>query len=46
MRKKHWKKKTRRRYEKVRRPVKRWGFPDLEALYGDLCLPAASVRGR
>lgn len=35
MRKRHWKKKSRRRFEKVRRPVKKWGFPDLSILCGD-----------
>lgn len=33
MRKRHWKKKSRRRFEKVRRPRKKWEGLDLPVLY-------------
>lgn len=48
MRKRHWKKKSRRRFEKVRRPVKKWSFPDLPVLCGDssTCVYDTLVRGR
>lgn len=48
MRKRQWKKKSRRRFVKVRRTAKKWAFPDLATLGGD---PYAGeydplVRGR